>query len=131
VPIQSNAHLASAINPELCQGLNQWTYMHKGALHMPLIPLFGALAKEEALPDWPEAAFDPESLRGAIDRRIAAVVHASARAWVRGRPARPWWWGPAYRLLSWTLLRWARRHLVGVIIAAIRRDLAKRKLSAG
>jgi hypothetical protein len=56
-----------------------WTAAQKKSLidaagDLPIIPLFGSAATTETMPKWPVGAFDPNSVKGAIEARLKAIL---------------------------------------------------------
>jgi hypothetical protein len=88
--------------------------------HLPLVPLLGACAQEEALPRWPAGELQPESLAGPIRARMDAVVQDLLRTAPLGTfgrlGAKGYWW-------------LKRGELVDAAVGALRSSLAAKKLA--
>ncbi|WP_270937535.1 patatin-like phospholipase family protein [Falsiroseomonas oryzae] len=88
--------------------------------HYPVIPLIGACAQEERLPDWPRGVLKPDSMAPPIRARMDAVVKDLLRpaplGYFGGIAARGYWW-------------WKRDELVKAAIGAIATSLREKQLA--
>jgi hypothetical protein len=70
----SNSPVFSSVNSSLKQEGSPWLISTGGQRFLPIIPLVDDVTKEEALPQWPADAFEPETLRPSETSRLDAVL---------------------------------------------------------
>lgn len=94
-----------------------------GGQERPILPLVGTAKTDCMRPDWPSGVFAPASLRGAVARRVDAVVHA----YIASRPSGL---GRLLGLAGWGIFGYAvaRAGPAASIIGAIETRLRKHGL---
>lgn len=122
VPV-TNRQIKDAINPTLLER-SQWLVDDGGVKCMPLIPLFGDMANEEPLPEWPKQACMPERLIDPIAGRIDVVLDRLASSKL------PWILYAIYNVVALPLGWWLRRKAAKMIVDVIRKQLDERNLAA-
>jgi predicted acylesterase/phospholipase RssA len=118
LPVDNNP-VFKGVNPRLKAG-SAWVVSDGGTPCLPIIPLVGNLAVEEALPAWPARVFNPDSIRPAFAARLKAIVERALSTSVRI--------GFLGRQLAKTGLGTVQRAALARAIEEIKKELTMRAL---